>query len=141
MFKIKIFTIGKTKESWLQEASEEYQKRIKSSIQLDWILFKNDMQLIAALEKEDQWISLDPNGKQFSSEEFSKHLFNQLEKNGSRLNLVIGGAEGIPQCIKDKSKELVSFSKMTFTHQIVRLLLLEQIYRAQEIQKGSGYHK
>ena len=141
MFKIKIFTIGKTKESWLQEASEEYQKRIKNSIQLDWILLKNDAQLIAALEKEDHWISLDPNGKLFSSEEFSKHLFNQLEKNGSRINLVIGGAEGIPQSIRDKSKELISFSKMTFTHQIVRLILLEQIYRAQEIQKGSGYHK
>jgi len=141
MFKIKIFSVGKTKEPWLQEATEEYHKRIKNSIQVEWIICKNDEQLIATLEKESSWICLDPFGSLMSSEEFSTHLFTLLEKEGSRLNLVIGSAEGLPKILRDKSKGLISLSKMTFTHQITRLILLEQIYRALEIRKGSGYHK
>jgi 23S rRNA (pseudouridine1915-N3)-methyltransferase len=141
MLKIKIFSIGKTKEPWLQEASEEYQKRIKNHIQVDWILCKNDEQLTQTLEKEGSWISLDPKGKLYSSEEFSSFLFHELEKEGSRLNFVIGGAEGLPKQIRDQSKHLISLSPMTFTHQMTRLIILEQIYRALEIRKGSGYHK
>ena len=141
MFKIKIFSIGKTKEPWLQEATEEYHKRIKNSILIEWILCKNDEQLISALEKESSWICLDPLGSLMTSEEFATSLFSRLEKEGSRLNLVIGGAEGLPKNLREKSKGLISLSKMTFTHQITRLILLEQIYRALEIRKGSGYHK
>jgi 23S rRNA (pseudouridine1915-N3)-methyltransferase len=141
MFKIKIFTVGKTKESWLQQATEEYHKRIKNTIQVEWVLCKNDEQLVSTLEKESSWISLDPKGSLLSSEEFSTFLFSELEEEGSRLNLVIGGAEGLAPSIRKKSKSLISLSKMTFTHQITRLILLEQIYRALEIRKGSGYHK
>ena len=141
MFKIKIFSIGKTKETWLQQATEEYHKRIKNTIQVEWVLCKNDEQLASTLEKESCWISLDPKGSLLSSEEFSTFLFSQLEEEGSRLNLVIGGAEGLPPGIRKKSKSLISLSKMTFTHQITRLILLEQLYRAMEIRKGSGYHK
>lgn len=141
MFKIKVFTIGKTKEAWLQEATDEYHKRIKHHMQVEWVLCKNDEQLIATVEKETSWICLDPKGSLMTSEEFSAFLFSQLEKEGSRLSLVIGGAEGLPKILRDKAKELISLSKMTFTHQITRLVLLEQIYRALEIKKGSGYHK
>jgi 23S rRNA (pseudouridine1915-N3)-methyltransferase len=141
MFKIKIFTIGKTKETWLQQAAEEYHKRIKNTIQVEWVLCKNDEQLVSMIEKESSWISLDPKGSLLSSEEFSTFLFSELEEEGSRLNLVIGGAEGLAPGIRKKSKSLISLSKMTFTHQITRLILLEQIYRALEIRKGSGYHK
>ena len=141
MFKIKVFTIGKTKEAWLQDATDEYHKRIKNHMQVEWILCKNDDQLISTVEKESSWICLDPKGSLLTSEEFSIFLFSQLEKEGSRINLVIGGAEGLPKIVRDKAKGLISLSKMTFTHQITRLVLLEQIYRALEIKKGSGYHK
>lgn len=141
MYKIKIYTIGKTKESWLQEATLEYEKRLKSSLSFEWILAKNDEQLIQFLEKEPHFICLDPQGKQSSSQEFSHDLIALLEQCHSRLCFVIGGAEGIPAPLKAKAKGLISLSKMTLTHQITRLILVEQIYRALEIDKGSAYHK
>lgn len=141
MLKIKVYSIGKTKESWLQDALDEYEKRLKASLSFEWILAKNDEHLKQFLEKEENFICLDPQGRQFTSEEFSSFLTQAFCNNHSRLVFVIGGAEGIPQAMKLKSKALISLSKMTFTHQITRLILAEQVYRALEIAKGSAYHK
>ena len=141
MYKIKVYTIGKTKEDWLLSALQEYETRLKSILTFEWILAKNDEQLTQLLEKEAAFICLDPQGKQFSSEEFSRYLIQLLQNGGSRCNSVIGGAEGIRSQLKTKAKGLISLSKMTFTHQITRLILVEQVYRALEIDKGSAYHK
>lgn len=141
MYKVKVYTIGKTKEDWLHEALEEYEGRLKSSLALEWILAKNDEQLKQFLEKEATFICLDPQGKSYSSEEFSQFLIKALEDGHCRLTFVIGGAEGIPAALKAKARSLISLSKMTFTHQITRLILVEQIYRALEISKGTAYHK
>jgi 23S rRNA (pseudouridine1915-N3)-methyltransferase len=141
MIIIKIFSIGKTKEDWLQSALGLYEARLKSSISLEWILVKNDQQLKQFLEKEPNFICLDPSGKQYSSEEFSVFLMKSIREGHSRLSFVIGGAEGIAISLKTQAKTLVSLSRMTFTHQITRLILVEQIYRAMEIEKGSAYHK
>jgi 23S rRNA (pseudouridine1915-N3)-methyltransferase len=141
MIIIKIFSIGKTKEDWLQSALGLYEARLKSSISLEWILPKNDEQLKQFLEKEPNFIYLDPVGKQYSSKEFSVFLMKSIREGRSRLSFVIGGAEGIPISLKAQAKTLVSLSRMTFTHQITRLILVEQIYRAMEIEKGSAYHK
>jgi 23S rRNA (pseudouridine1915-N3)-methyltransferase len=141
MYKIKVYTIGKIKEDWLQEALGEYEGRLKSSLSLEWILAKNDEQLKQFLEKETNFICLDPQGKPFSSEEFSLFLIKSLQDCHSRLCFVIGGSEGIPAALKTKARSLISLSKMTFTHQITRLILVEQIYRALEIDKGTAYHK
>lgn len=141
MIKIKIYSIGKAKENWLQAALDLYETRLKPSISFEWILTKTDEQLKQFLEKETNFICLDPNGKQFSSEEFSTFLIKTIGEAYSRLSFVIGGAEGIPALIKAKAKAILSLSRLTFTHQITRLILLEQIYRALEIKKGSPYHK
>ena len=141
MYRIKIFTVSKTKEKWLQEALSEYEKRLKSIMPIEWILAKNNDQLETLLDKEPSYVALSPLGKMRTSEEFSTYLFSLLESQGSRLNLVIGGAEGLPDNLINKAKEQISLSPMTFTHQIARLILIEQIYRATEIQKGSQYHK
>ena len=141
MYKIKVYTIGKIKEDWLQEALSEYEGRLKSSLSFEWILAKNDEQLKQFLEKEANFICLDPQGKQFSSEEFSVFLLKSLQDCHSRLAFVIGGAKGIPAALKTKSGNLISLSKMTFTHQIARLILVEQIYRSLEIERGTAYHK
>ncbi|NDD57706.1 MAG: 23S rRNA (pseudouridine(1915)-N(3))-methyltransferase RlmH [Chlamydiae bacterium] len=141
MQKIKIITVGKTKESWLQDAIEEYHKRLKNSITIEWTLAKDTEQLISLARRESYLISLDPLGRQHTSEEFSDFLHSHLVKSGSRLAIIIGGAEGIPEILKQKSQSLISLSKMTFTHQITRLIIIEQIYRSFEIQKASGYHK
>lgn len=141
MIKIKIYSVGKTKEDWLHNALSLYEARLKSSISFEWILAKNDEQLKQFLEKETNFICLDPNGKQYSSEEFSVFLIKSISMAHSRLSFVIGGAGGIPLSVKTQAKSLLSLSRMTFTHQITRLILVEQIYRAFEIEKGSAYHK
>jgi 23S rRNA (pseudouridine1915-N3)-methyltransferase len=141
MIKIKIYSLGKIKEDWLQNALDLYEARLKSSISFEWILAKNDEQLKQFLEKETNFICLDPNGKQYSSEDFSVFLIKSMREAHSRLSFVIGGAEGLPSSAKIQAKSLLSLSRMTFTHQITRLILVEQIYRAFEIEKGSAYHK
>jgi len=141
MYKIKIFSIGKTKESWLEEALSEYEKRLQSLVSFEWALAKNNEQLERLIEKCEHFICLDPMGTQYTSEQFSLELIRSLTEGGSRFGFVIGGAEGIPASIKKRARGLLSFSKMVFTHQISRLILVEQIYRALEIVKGSRYHK
>ena len=141
MYKIKILTIGKTKEPWLSLALEEYTKRLKPSLSIEWCLAKQDEQLALLCEKEAHYICLDPQGKAFSSEAFSAFLQQKLLEGGSRLSFVIGGAKGLPERIKLRAAALLSLSPLTFTHQLTRLILLEQLYRSLEIARGSSYHK
>jgi 23S rRNA (pseudouridine1915-N3)-methyltransferase len=140
MFKIRIFSVGKTKETWLEEALQLYLKRLKPFCQIEFILAKDDRQLTALASKESHAICLDPSGSSFSSEEFSSFLVKKLEEGGSKVAFIIGGATGLSPELKE-AFPLISFSRMTFTHQMMRLLLVEQIYRALEIAKGSSYHK
>lgn len=141
MFKIKIYTIGKTKERWLEEALEEYTQRLKATLSIEWVLAKDDQKLLELAQKEPLLLCLDPKGVSVTSEEFSRLFYSSLIQGGSRLAFVIGGAEGLPAPLKQKGSRLISLSPLTFTHQLTRLILLEQIYRALEIQKNSSYHK
>lgn len=125
----------------MKEALDEYSKRLEPILSIQWILAKDDSQLIALLSKESAYIALDPKGKMLTSEDFSTWLIHHFESGGSRLNFVIGGAEGLPASIAEGAEAKISLSKLTFTHQLTRLILLEQIYRAFEIDKGSKYHK
>ncbi|HSX26048.1 MAG TPA: 23S rRNA (pseudouridine(1915)-N(3))-methyltransferase RlmH [Chlamydiales bacterium] len=134
MFKVKVLTIGRSKESWLAEALAEYEKRLQGKLQLEWHFAKNNPQLITWARQEPSLIALDPKGELLTSEQFSQ----KIVKN-SRLHFLIGGAEGIPAEIPTPIKW--SLSPLTFTHQMTRLILLEQLYRALEIEKGSAYHK
>lgn len=132
--------MGKTKEAWLNDAINEYVKRLKPYLELTFIWAKDDTHLLKLLENENSIVCFDENGKSYNSPEFSQFFFHKMEKGGSRLTFVIGGAEGLPAELKRHS-ELISLSKMTLTHQFVRLMLVEQVYRAFEINKGTKYHK
>lgn len=140
MLKLKIISVGKTKEEWLDMAIQEYVKRLKPSLTCEFVWTKNSEQLLQLAEKEQLCISLDPNGDLMNSENFAHFIQSQFEKGGSRLTLIIGGAEGLPAKLKETT-HLISLSPLTFTHQVTRLVLLEQIYRAFEIIKGTKYHK
>ena len=140
MLKLKIVSIGKTKETWLNEAIDEYLKRLSPILQIEFVLLKNDDQLIDYLKNEPRILCLDAAGKSFTSEQFSTFIQQEFIQGKSRLAMVIGGAEGLPSVLKSNHKTF-SLSPMTMTHQIVRLFLVEQIYRAFEIAKGSKYHK
>ena len=140
MIKIKIFSVGKTKERWLVEAIDQYITRLKGKIAIEWLFYKDDAALLASLEKESHLLLLDERGEQLTSQQFSTLLTKELEKGGSRVNFVIGGAEGLPPSLKSRGK-LLALSKLTFTHQMARLLLVEQLYRAYQIEQGTAYHK
>lgn len=133
MLKIKIISPGKMKESWLKEALAEYEKRLKGILSIEWV-FKE-------VAPDSPYICLDPKGKTFTSLTFSKFLYNEWEGCGSRLTFVIGGPEGLSQEILSGAHHTLSLSSLTFTHQVARLLLLEQIYRATQIEKNTPYHK
>ena len=135
MLKIKIFSPGKIKDSWLSKALSEYEKRLSKDLVIEWF------SSFEGLKKVRRFICLDLQGEMLSSSGFSKFLYNNFEKEGARLNFVIGESEGIPQHILSKAIHRISFSKLTFTHQMIRLILLEQLYRAVQIEKGTAYHK
>ena len=140
MLKLKIISIGKTKEEWLNEAIEEYVKRLSPILKIEFIWVKNNDQLREMLDKENNVICLDAAGKLFDSKKFAEFIQTQFVKNKSRLTMAIGGADGLPEDLKSRY-DCISLSPLTMTHQIVRLVLIEQIYRAFEIAKGTKYHK
>lgn len=154
--KITIVAIGKTDEAYLNEGIEQYLKRISAFVPLDMEVItepRNHCKLSVAeqMEHEAQWISekltaqdmvvlLDERGKTYSSVEFSKQMDRWLQMGKRRLVFVIGGSFGIHESLRSKYP-LLSLSAMTFNHQMIRLFLLEQIYRAFTIMKGHPYHK
>jgi len=128
---IKIITIGKTKEKYLREGIEEFLKRIKRFEKIEYKEVNN-------LEKINKnYIILDIYGELYSSEQ----LAELLKKSEKEINFIIGDENGIPENIKKNAKLKISMSKMTFTHEMTRLILVEQIYRAITINKGMKYHK
>lgn len=138
-----IFIVGKKNggEEFIYDGYEMYETRLTPVMKINTIFLKSDEALVEAIKAtKGTVIALDENGAQYSSRDFSKVVYKGLEDGGANLSFVIGGFAGLPPEIK-KSYPLMSLSKMTWTHQMARLLLIEQIYRAVEIRKGSGYHK
>ncbi len=130
MMRIKIISPGKNREPWLIEALAEYEKRLTREAKIEWVFPKE------LIIKDEKYSLLDVQGKYLSSEEFSSFLMSKPSH-----VFVIGGPEGPPKNISDNATFKFSLSPLTFTHQLVRLVLVEQIYRGFEIYKGSAYHK
>ena len=141
----------KTSEQWLEDACDMYLQRLKpSGIEIETIWHKNDAALVKCVSADydksaASVVLLDPTGKTHTSEKFADNIYRWLEEGGSRLVFVIGGADGLPPELKygttTQRPILLSLSLLTFTHQFARLVLIEQVYRASEIRKGSEYHK
>lgn len=138
MMKIKILSQGKSKEPWLKEALAEYEKRLKNKMEIEWILVEDEGDLIQKSAREPLLIALDLQGRSIDSEALSRKLFAEW---GSRVAFAIGGPEGLPLQVIRGAAFRWCLSPLTFTHQIARLLLVEQLYRAVEIERGSSYHK
>jgi 23S rRNA (pseudouridine1915-N3)-methyltransferase len=150
---IKIIAIGSIKEKYLKDAIAEYQKRLQKYTSLEIIelkdesfddidktLNKEDEKIKKHISEKDYIITLEIEGKQLDSIEFSKKLENiQLET--SNITFIIGGSYGLSTEIKEMSNYHLSISKMTFPHQLFRVILLEQIYRAFKIKNNESYHK
>ena len=149
---IKIIVVGKIKEKYLVDAIKEYEKRLSKYTKLNIIEVPDvDFDINKTLEKESEYIlkyisdkdyiiTLDIEGKNISSTEFASKI-NDTFNYYSDITFIIGGSYGLHDKIKSLSNYSLSFSKMTFPHQLFRVMLLEQIYRAYKINNNESYHK
>lgn len=150
---IKLITIGAIKEKYLKDAISEYQKRLQKYTNLEIIELKDEglVEIDKALHLEgekikkhlndrDYIITLEVEGKQLDSIEFAEKI-EKIQLESSNIVFIIGGSYGLSNEIKAKSKLHLSVSKMTFPHQLFRVILLEQIYRAYKIMNNESYHK
>ncbi len=150
-----IIMIGKTDKSYLKEGINEYIKRIKKHIKVELNIIpdiknkqlsqkirkqKEGELILSRLEKTDYVILLDEKGELKSSLEFARFLQNKMNISVKNLVFIIGGPYGFSHDIYKRSNGVIALSKMTFSHQMVRLILLEQIYRANTIIRGEPYH-
>ena len=154
--KITFLVIGKTDEAYLREGIEKYLKRLKHYVVFQYLEIpdlKNTKHLneteqknkeaeliLKQLKPNDQLILLDENGEEFNSEGFATYLNKKMLASVQNLVFVVGGPYGFDQSIYQKAQDKISLSQMTFSHQMVRLFFVEQVYRAFTILKGEPYH-
>ncbi|MGJ1196679.1 23S rRNA (pseudouridine(1915)-N(3))-methyltransferase RlmH [Sphingobacterium spiritivorum] len=154
--KITLICVGKTDEKYLIEGIEKYTGRLKHYIAFGMVIIpdlKNSKNMSQAQQKEkeaalilkhispqDTVVLLDEYGKEYRSVDFSRYLEKNMLNSTQHLVFVIGGPYGFDQTIYDRSVQKISLSKMTFSHQMIRLFFVEQVYRAFSILKGEPYH-
>ena len=159
MLNIQIICIGKLKEFYLKDAIAEYSKRLQKYCSLtitelqdeklpnklnesiiQEIKTKECNKILRTIKKDSYVYCLDLKGKQYSSEEFSQKLDDIALNENSHITFIIGGTLGLNEQILKLANEKICFSKMTFPHQLIRVFLLEQLFRAFKISKGETYH-
>jgi len=154
--KLYFWSVGKTNESYVKEGVETFTKRISHYYSVEWKLFppaKNAASLssdqvkaaessviLNALQSDDILIALDENGKQWSSVELAGFIQRKANESSKNLIFLIGGAYGLHENILKRCNQKWSLSKLVFPHQLVRLILAEQIYRACTIIRNEKYH-
>ena len=159
MLNINIICIGKIKENYLKDAINEYSKRLSKYCKLNItelpdekipdkinenianeIKTKECNNILNHIKKDSYIICLDLTGKDFSSEDFSKKIEN-ISMENSNITFIIGGSLGLTNLLLQKANLKICFSKMTFPHQLIRVFLLEQLFRAFKISHGETYHR
>ncbi|MBB6450562.1 23S rRNA (pseudouridine1915-N3)-methyltransferase [Geomicrobium halophilum] len=157
---IQILAVGKCKEKYLLRGIEEYEKRLKNDVKFSikevaderapegrsdkeaiQVMQKEGKRLLQQMNPQTYLIALDRKGKMFSSEEMASHIDNLAVHGRSHLTFMIGGSLGLSDEILQRADVRWSFSALTFPHQLIRLMVTEQIYRFIQIQKGTPYHK
>ena len=158
---IKIIAVGKIKEKFYKDAIDEYLKRMQaynkveiievademaaenlSEKELEQVKEKEGGRILGKISKEDYVVSLEILGKQIDSIEFAKFIENEMAEGfGRNLVFIIGGSNGLAKEVSQRSNKKLSFGKMTYPHQLMRVILTEQIYRAYRIINGHPYHK
>ena len=154
--KILLLVIGKTDEDYVFDGIEKYKNRLKHYINFEYeeipdlknrkILSRDQQKkresdiIFSRLKMDDKVVLLDEKGVSFRSVEFSKYLQKKMNSGIKRLAFIVGGPYGFDKAIYDKHQDKLSLSKMTFSHQMVRLFFCEQLYRAMTILKNEPYH-
>lgn len=159
MLTIHVICVGKLKESYFKDAADEYQKRLSRYCKLDILELPDEKipdklnaslaneikakecdNITRHLKKDSYLIALDLKGKSFSSEGFASEI-EKISMCSSDLTFIIGGSLGLTDDLLNLCKQKICFSKMTFPHQLIRVFLLEQIFRAFKISNGETYHR
>ncbi|NLW03379.1 MAG: 23S rRNA (pseudouridine(1915)-N(3))-methyltransferase RlmH [Clostridiaceae bacterium] len=145
---IRIIAVGKLKEDYLRDAQKEYSKRLSRFCKLniveadeDFTLEKEADRIRKALTANSHVIALAIEGKKYDSVGFARYLENLMISGKSHISFIIGGSDGLDESILTEADNLLSMSDMTFPHQLARIILLEQIYRAFKIINNETYHK
>ena len=144
--KLKVVWIGKTKESAIQALSDEYLSRLKRYVEIEGRALKDETAVLAMAaphtrsQAKPVLVLLDGRGKQITSEELANFLGKHEERNPAPLVFAIGAADGFSDSTRQAAGMLLSLSKMTLAHELARVVLLEQLYRAFTILKGHPYH-
>jgi 23S rRNA (pseudouridine1915-N3)-methyltransferase len=150
--KVRIAWIGKTKEPAIQALTDEYLKRIARYVQVEGITLRDEAALLdmsgrgsggkagAKAAAKSTLVLMDSRGKELSSEQFAKFLGDYQDRNPLPLVLAVGGADGFSEAARTAAQHTISLGKMTLAHELARVVLLEQVYRAFTILKGHPYH-
>lgn len=160
MISVQILAVGKVKERWMREACAEYIKRLgfwsrvsvievdeyrltdnPSIAQIAECIEKEGKRILEKVPKNSRLVAMCIESKPFSSEQFASWIAKSAAEGAGSLTFVIGGSYGLSEEVKSRASLLLSMSKMTFPHQLARVLLLEQIYRAFSINANAKYHK
>ena len=154
--KLRLVCVGKLSEAWLKQAAEEYAGRLRRHYSIEIVELKEEKgrkrgdvpgllrregeRILEKIPDDAYVLVLDEAGKQLGSEQLAEKLGEQMLHGGQTWCLVIGGPYGLAPAIKQRADLLLSLSKMTFTHQMARLFLLEQLYRSSTILRNEPYH-
>lgn len=155
VMKISILAVGKIKEDWLKKGIAEYRKRVSRFCEIEIIEIpdapENDSiekamadegkKMLLRMKDQDMVIALDVNGETVDSFRFSERLMRWIDKGGSKITILIGGSNGYMPEVLEKAAERIRLSDLTFPHQMTRLILMEQLFRAFKIAKNEKYHK
>ncbi|MGB4768719.1 MAG: 23S rRNA (pseudouridine(1915)-N(3))-methyltransferase RlmH [Candidatus Saccharimonas sp.] len=148
---IRIVAVGKKHEDWVTSGIERYQKRLRAPFDVKWDLLphstlegpqarqKESEAILSRLNDDEFIVLLDETGKSYDSPTLSSQLESVFAR-GASLTLIIGGAYGVNDELQQRAQIVWSLSPLVFPHQLVRLVLIEQLYRAQEIARGGSYH-
>jgi 23S rRNA (pseudouridine1915-N3)-methyltransferase len=148
---IRIISVGKKHDALFSDAIEYYSKRLQPPFTVDWVLLPHSPKegaqarrdestsILARLSSDDYVILLDERGTAYESPAFSRLLQDTMATRG-KITIIIGGAYGVDDALRSRADTMISLSAMVFPHQLTRLILAEQLYRANQIAKGSPYH-
>lgn len=148
---IRIITIGKKHEDWVLTGIERYQQRLRGPFTVEWVLLPHSSldglqarqeesgRLLSRLGNDEHVILLDETGRMLDSPALSSLLQDQ-QVHSKAVTFVIGGAYGVDERVRERADTTLSLSKLVFPHQLVRLILIEQLYRSQDIAAGGKYH-
>lgn len=144
---LKIICIGKIKKQYIKDAIQDYKTRLSKYTKIDVIELDDDnpkeeaKRILKYIDEKDYIITMEIEGKELSSTELSDKIKELNTYGNSNTTFIIGGSDGLDDSIKQKSNFKLSFSKLTFPHQLFRVLLLEQLYRSYKIINNEQYHK